>query len=426
MRVLFATYSEKTHFLSAVPLAWALRAAGHEVRVASQPELTATITEAGLTAVPVGRDHTLWRSVDRLLTPRVKEFDPALYERTRRGQSPPFDLPADPADITAEYLRDADEGVVATAGMINGPMVDDLVAFARSWRPDLVVWEPATYAGAIAAASVGAAHARFVWGLDFAGALRGHVRAAQPGGDALAAWLGGYGERHGFAFTEDLAVGQVTLDHMPPSVSLGADVARLPLRFVPYGGPAVVPGWLWRPPERPRVALTLGISATERFDGYLVGVQEVLESLADLDVEVVATVADKERHRVAAVPGNARVVPYVPLHSLLPTCAAVIHHGGAGTVSTALLHGVPQVVVPDQADGQRAAGLLAGQGAALVVPPDGAGGGAVRDAVCRLLSEPAFGADARRLRAEVADLPTPAQVVPRLVAHAAAGSAAVR
>ena len=44
-----------------VPLAWALRAAGHDVRVAVQPSFAATVTSAGLTAVPVGRDRSTWR-----------------------------------------------------------------------------------------------------------------------------------------------------------------------------------------------------------------------------------------------------------------------------------------------------------------------------------------------------------------------------
>ncbi|MEV1049524.1 hypothetical protein AB0J18_31200, partial [Streptomyces sp. NPDC049916] len=61
MRVLFVLYAEKTHLYIQVPLARALEAAGHEVRVASQPELAPEITRAGLTAVAVGRDHGMGR-----------------------------------------------------------------------------------------------------------------------------------------------------------------------------------------------------------------------------------------------------------------------------------------------------------------------------------------------------------------------------
>lgn len=81
MRILFATYSEKTHFLSMVPLAWALRSAGHDVRVASQPELVDVITTAGLPAVPVGEDHKLWATAQRILNERFAQFNPSSTGR---------------------------------------------------------------------------------------------------------------------------------------------------------------------------------------------------------------------------------------------------------------------------------------------------------------------------------------------------------
>ncbi|MEE2043098.1 activator-dependent family glycosyltransferase, partial [Nocardiopsis tropica] len=57
MRVLIVSQAEKTHLLGLIPQAWALRAAGHEVRAASQPALVPTIARTGLPAVSVGRDH---------------------------------------------------------------------------------------------------------------------------------------------------------------------------------------------------------------------------------------------------------------------------------------------------------------------------------------------------------------------------------
>src|SRR5262249_30229195 len=54
MKALFPTWAWPSHFFPMVPLAWALRAAGHEVRVASGPELAGTIRASGLPAVSVG------------------------------------------------------------------------------------------------------------------------------------------------------------------------------------------------------------------------------------------------------------------------------------------------------------------------------------------------------------------------------------
>ena len=45
-------------------------------------------------------------------------------------------------------------------------------------------------------------------------------------------------------------------------------------------------------------------------------VQEVIDSLADLDVDVVATLPQGEQSRLDRVPANVRVVDWVPLHVL--------------------------------------------------------------------------------------------------------------
>ncbi|MFI1169707.1 hypothetical protein ACH4UM_40765 [Streptomyces sp. NPDC020801] len=54
MRVLFTPSAATSHINTQVPLAWALRSAGHQVYVASQPNATSTITHTGLTAIPIG------------------------------------------------------------------------------------------------------------------------------------------------------------------------------------------------------------------------------------------------------------------------------------------------------------------------------------------------------------------------------------
>ena len=40
------------------------------------------------------------------------------------------------------------------------------------------------------------------------------------------------------------------------------------------------------------------------------------------------------------------VTDSVPHHLLLPSCDAIIHHGGAGTSAAALTAGIPQLVCP--------------------------------------------------------------------------------
>ncbi|MEU4806655.1 activator-dependent family glycosyltransferase [Actinosynnema sp. NPDC023587] len=421
MRVLLAAYAEKTHFLAMVPLAWALRSAGHEVRVATQPELVPVVVGAGLTAVPVGADHNMARVTKRFTGRWFAERHPELYEKVRWGRLPPFDLPDRP---DWDYLVDGYEQVVPGYRMANEPMVDDLVGFARAWRPDLVLWEPATYAAPIAAVAAGAAHGRVLWSPDFYGRMRQDLRGlragGREGGDALTSWLERTANRFGVEFTEDLVTGGFTVDQFPASLRTPTGLPVVPVRYVPYPGPAVVPEWLREPPARPRVCLTLGLSSTERFGGYSVGVQEILESVADLDIEVVATVAEAERHRLGVIPGNTRVVSFVPLPVLLPTCSAVVHHAGFGTLCTSLLSGVPQLTMPEQEDAVVSSRRVAGQGAALTVHASEVTGEGVRNRVIRLLGEPSFATAADRLRDEMLEMPTPNDVVPRLVDRVAA------
>src|SRR5688500_2073889 len=55
MRVLFTTWAWPSHYFPLVPLAWALRSAGHEVLMTSQPDLLPPMRASGLPAVAVGR-----------------------------------------------------------------------------------------------------------------------------------------------------------------------------------------------------------------------------------------------------------------------------------------------------------------------------------------------------------------------------------
>ncbi|MFI9841270.1 activator-dependent family glycosyltransferase [Nonomuraea sp. NPDC051941] len=410
MRVLFASYPEKPVFQYLVTLAWALRTAGHEVRFASQANFAGVINQAGLTAQPAGDNPEPWR---------LTHLSAEQREEERPGLPAPYDVVDNPGNITWPYLRDGYAGpVVGRYVMESLPMIPDLLEFARAWRPDLVVWEPNCYAGPLAAKVSGAAHARLLFGLDIFGLARTHflrLRADQPAEervDPLAQWFDKQLAPYGEEFTEDLATGHFTVDQFPASLAEpAADLRYLRMQYIPYGGPAIVPGWLQDPPRKPRVGLTMGLSATDHFGGYTIGLQDVLDALAGLDIEVVATVADKEKAKLARIPANTRVIPYVPLHALAPTCSAVIHHAGAATMATVSRYGVPQLALHLHFDQPALARRLAGQGAGLAIANDEATGDAVAAAVRRLLTEPAFTERATALAEEIRRLPSPNQLV---------------
>ncbi|TDD37557.1 activator-dependent family glycosyltransferase [Actinomadura sp. KC06] len=414
MRFVFVSYAERTHFLSMVPLAWALTVAGHEVRVAAQPELVDTVTRAGLTAVPVGRDHSLWRTL---------QLHPDVFELVRDGRLPPFDMAeTPPEEITWEALKNGYDRVVPWWWRLaNDPMIEELTEFCRAWRPDLVIWEPATFAGPIAANACGAAHARLLWSVDLFGQMRGHYRRLndlRPEGDRpdmLAEWLDQWARKFGGGFSEEMTTGHFTLDQLPPMLQLDLPLPYVPMRYVPYNGVSVVERWVWEQPERPRVCLTLGTSATDRFGGYSISLGEIFDALADLDIELVATAPDADRAAIGPVPANVRLVGYVPLHALVQSCAAAIHHGGWGTICTIAISGpVPQLVLHEQFDAPFLGHRIADCGAGLAAPMATVTGEEIRQGLLRLLAEPQFGEGAGRLRAEMMSRPTPQEIVPAL------------
>jgi glycosyltransferase (activator-dependent family) len=408
VRVVFVTIPEKSHLFCMTPLAWAMRAAGHEVRVASCEELVGDIAGTGMTAVPVGRNDGISAAMSSNRQSQ-EQWEAANWN----------DL--DPAGLSYEDELDRIQLATWGSAMYNEPMIDGLVEFARSWRPDLVVWDPLSYAGPIAAGVVGAAHARSLCFADVWVAKRqifrklaGNVPAGERR-DPLAEWLDGRASEFGGAFTEEFSTGQLTVDPLPDSLAIDTGVRRTPVRFVPYNGPAVVPDWLREPPERSRICLSLGASNTERYGGDYVSKGAILEALAELDVEVVAALLPAQVRELGPMPDNVRAVASVPLHALLPSCSLLIHHGGFGSYAGALVYGVPQLTVTTPVADQlyRGAGLER-QGAGLLLPHAEATPEAVRERVARIVADDSYARNAGRLRAEATSRPSPAEVVPVL------------
>lgn len=111
-----------------------------------------------------------------------------------------------------------------------------------------------------------------------------------------------------------------------------------------------------------------------------------------------------------ALPGNVRVTEWLPLVKALPLAAAFVHHGGAGGLLEALAAGVPQLAVPGAGDRRYNAELLARRGAGLAVPAK-----EIDEAVLtRLITDDGLRSAAAEVRAEIAAMPDPAELVDHL------------
>lgn len=124
---------------------------------------------------------------------------------------------------------------------------------------------------------------------------------------------------------------------------------------------------------------------------------------------VYATIGDNgDPSDWSALPPNVHVERWVP-QDVFPHAAAMVCHGGTGTVLGALTAGVPLVVVPQFVDHPDNAERVAAVGAGLRVGVDGTTTPvdpvAIRAAVTRVLSESSFRLAASRIAEERPGLP---------------------
>nr|4LDP_A Chain A, NDP-forosamyltransferase [Saccharopolyspora spinosa]4LDP_B Chain B, NDP-forosamyltransferase [Saccharopolyspora spinosa]4LEI_A Chain A, NDP-forosamyltransferase [Saccharopolyspora spinosa]4LEI_B Chain B, NDP-forosamyltransferase [Saccharopolyspora spinosa] len=420
MRVLFTPLPASSHFFNLVPLAWALRAAGHEVRVAICPNMVSMVTGAGLTAVPVGDELDL--------------ISLAAKNELVLGSGVSFDEKGRHPELFDELLsinsgRDTD--AVEQLHLVDDRSLDDLMGFAEKWQPDLVVWDAMVCSGPVVARALGARHVRMLVALDVSGWLRSGFLEYQESKppeqrvDPLGTWLGAKLAKFGATFDEEIVTGQATIDPIPSWMRLPVDLDYISMRFVPYNGPAVLPEWLRERPTKPRVCITRGLTkrrlsrVTEQYgeqsDQEQAMVERLLRGAARLDVEVIATLSDDEVREMGELPSNVRVHEYVPLNELLESCSVIIHHGSTTTQETATVNGVPQLILPGTFwDESRRAELLADRGAGLVLDPATFTEDDVRGQLARLLDEPSFAANAALIRREIEESPSPHDIVPRL------------
>jgi UDP:flavonoid glycosyltransferase YjiC (YdhE family) len=143
-----------------------------------------------------------------------------------------------------------------------------------------------------------------------------------------------------------------------------------------------------------------------------------LRGLADAPVRVLATWNRRLPSRPLLVPGNARLVEWVPYSRTMPHCDVVICHAGHGTLVRALASGCAVVAAPAVGDMNENAARVDWSGAGVRVPRRFVSPRPLRLAVERALYEPAIRARARKLAAW-SDANDPADAAAVLVEHLA-------
>lgn len=393
--MLFSVSSWPTHYSAMVPLGWALQAAGHELRVLSAPSQTAAVAGAGLPPVP------LLGGMEVAVHNRLSYVREALA-----GQWPYPWTPLHPVTGAPMSTLDDYDAAAYAAGFAEASAAahDAAVGFARQWRPDLVVHDPVSTEGLLAA---------MVTGVPAVLALWGPVGTHEPAPvRILPDDLGDSFARHGLGpFGPDLI--RHVLDPCPDEVAPTVRARRVPVRYVPYNGPGVPPPGLPRGTAK-RVCVTWSTALSTMTGPRSYALPAIVAALTGLGVETVLTATREDAEALGPVPDGVRLLERCPLYALLPDCDAVIHHGGAGSAMTAMVTGVPQLAITFASEQACLAGRIAASGAGLHLPGHTATVETIGAAVAALLGDPGHRRAAAGLRRAAANRPTPVELLPRL------------
>lgn len=147
---------------------------------------------------------------------------------------------------------------------------------------------------------------------------------------------------------------------------------------------------------RPCVLVSMGTVNAEASGRFY---DVVVEALADQPYQVIL-VAPPEL--VPRVPNNFITQRYVPQLALLSRVDAVVCHGGHNTTVEALAHGLPLVIAPIKDDQPIVADQVVAAGAGIRIKFGRVQAPELRDAVARVLADPALREAAERLRASFA------------------------
>ena len=376
MRVLVCTTGGPGHIYPVIPLALEIQRKGHDVVWATARGSCSIVEGFGIATRPAG------------LMPdeRNKRFfqsNPGAFSMPPRERRPV-----------------AFAGFFATTA---GPvMMEDLIPLFDELKPDLVVHETSE----LAATPLATARDIPSVTVAFSGRLPTAVMTA---GVAAAAPLW---SRFGLDVPDDLGLyADAFLHPFAPSLgqrSEGTTVHDMrPLAMAsPSSDP---PEWLAAMgTHRPLVYATYG---TENGPGA--PWKAIFGALRSVDVDAVVTVGRGVDLRSfdallgGVDPGQIRIEHFVPQSLLMERAAAVISHGGAGSMLAAGIAGVPQMTAPIGADQFENTDAFVAAGVATSIEDDIDDGTTFVNRLRGLLEDRAYKERAEHLAQEFAEMPGP-------------------
>jgi MGT family glycosyltransferase len=393
-RILFAPVHVAGHFYPTIPVAKSLQERGHQV---------AYISERNMKGVVEGEEIEFFGVGPGVWAGNIAEKYPRV--RTLRGNARiHYILKNVYLGLTSHYIREA-------------------VPVLKRIRPDLLVFDSFSFPGPILAEMLGIP---WVTTSMFLGMIPGNgsppysfgwppSRSRLRGLLYKAAWLaliayckqydavinrirkefGLRPKRMAFlhsalspylylSFTSPHI--EYPIHHLPPQVHLvGPSVWSSPRHYRP-------PEWLLAFPEkRPAVYITIGTVESAYDRRFFSIAAEAVGAVPE--IQAVMTVCyEGPDLRNLSLPRNLRVEKYVPNAWIVPKVDLVVHHGGFSTTLDCLMNGKPSVVIPFEGDqnenGMRLSYLRAGRR----LRYRNLTARALREAILKVLEDPAFAA----------------------------------
>lgn len=363
MKICFAAIPGYGHVFPMVPLAAAAQAAGHDVLFVCAEGFAGRLPVPVAGGVPAGL--TLHDAEREAIAAGGDRSDPFWFPRAMFGVVMPRH--------TVPALR---------------------AIWAADGRPDLLVHEASNLGPARVAAADGVPAVAFNIGMQAAG----WPTILQPEAGAWPVRM---------------------IDPSPTSWSEWTlpGTERLPIRSVAWSDAGGVgPEWLAGATSGPRGYLTLG---TVSFGAVEVLRRSILAAARVCERVLVAAGPDGDPAALGELPASVRVERFVDQAAVLRHADLAVHHGGTGSLLACLAGGVRQILTPQGADQFINAARLTELGLGLAVandaPPD-----ALDAALAELLGSRELLARVEAMRAEIASMPAPADVVAQLVERAGA------
>ena len=171
--------------------------------------------------------------------------------------------------------------------------------------------------------------------------------------------------------------------------------------------------------DKPVVAVTAGSVAPEERALFLSYYQTSIESILACGARALVINAP-ENIAFSEQRDEVLQLPFVPFSEVFPACAAVIHHGGIGTIAQCLRAGIPSLVVPGGVDQPFNAAQVVQRKAGRWIPRKHYTMRRAEHALKALLTTPDYGKRVREIQAQILQedgVATLCSAVEQILAH---------